>query len=58
MEYVDILIANEDEAKAFTGYGDESKAIKASVVKIRKNYSPIDFPRGSTQPVVSGYALG
>ena len=28
-KYVDILIANEDEAAAFTGYADESSAIKA-----------------------------
>lgn len=27
-EYVDILIANEDEARAFTGYADEEKALK------------------------------
>ncbi len=28
-EYVDILIANEDEAKAYTGHADEGKAIEA-----------------------------
>jgi len=28
-EYVDILIANEDEAAAFTGYKDERKALEA-----------------------------
>jgi sugar/nucleoside kinase (ribokinase family) len=28
-DFVDILIANEDEAKVFTGYGDEIKAITA-----------------------------
>jgi sugar/nucleoside kinase (ribokinase family) len=28
-EYVDILIANEDEAQAFTGYSDEERAIRA-----------------------------
>jgi len=27
-DFVDILIANEDEAKAYTGYDDEEKAIK------------------------------
>jgi len=27
-EYVDILIANEDEARAFTGYADEEKSLK------------------------------
>lgn len=36
----------------------ESKIIKASLVKIRNNYSPIDFPKGSTRAVVSGYAHG
>ncbi len=28
-EYVDILIANEDEARAFTGFSDEIKAVNA-----------------------------
>ncbi|MEA1968148.1 MAG: adenosine kinase [Thermodesulfobacteriota bacterium] len=28
-EYVDILIANEDEARAYTGFTDEAKAIRA-----------------------------
>jgi sugar/nucleoside kinase (ribokinase family) len=28
-EFVDILIANEDEARAFTGYTDEMEAVKA-----------------------------
>ena len=28
-DFVDILIANEDEARAFTGHGDEEKAIAA-----------------------------
>jgi sugar/nucleoside kinase (ribokinase family) len=28
-DFVDILIANEDEAKAFTGYSDEIKAIRS-----------------------------
>ncbi|MCP4685120.1 MAG: adenosine kinase [bacterium] len=28
-EYVDILIANEDEARAFTGHNDETKALRA-----------------------------
>lgn len=27
-DFVDILIANEDEARAFTGYGDETQALK------------------------------
>lgn len=29
LEYIDILIANEDEAKAFTGISDEKKALEA-----------------------------
>jgi sugar/nucleoside kinase (ribokinase family) len=32
--FVDILIANEDEAKAFTGYSDEIKAIEALSKKV------------------------
>ena len=36
----------------------EMKVIKASIVKTRNSYSPIDFPKGSTKAVVSGYALG
>ncbi len=28
-EYVDILIANEDEARAFTGFSDETRALEA-----------------------------
>lgn len=50
-EYIDILIANEDEAQAFTGYSDEARALKVlsenaeiAVLKIG--------PRGS---VISGY---
>ena len=31
--YVDILIANEDEAEAFTGYGDEHQALEALAAK-------------------------
>jgi sugar/nucleoside kinase (ribokinase family) len=34
-EYVDILIANEDEAAAFTGHVDEQKAIEALSKKAR-----------------------
>ena len=37
---------------------NETKVTKTTVVKMRNNYSPIDHPRGSTQAVVSGYALG
>ena len=47
-EYVDILIANEDEAEAFTGYSDERKALDAlaeragiAVLKIGKRGSYI-----------------
>jgi len=29
IDYVDILIANEDESKVFTGYSDEAEALKA-----------------------------
>ena len=36
----------------------EPKVIKASIVKTQDNYSTIDYPRGSTKAVVSGYALG
>ena len=36
----------------------ESKVIKASIVKTRNSYSPIDYPKGTTKAVVSGYALG
>ncbi len=45
-DYVDILIANEDEAKAYTGYKDEQKAIQVmshhvtyAVLKIGKRGS-------------------
>ncbi|MFO7750027.1 MAG: adenosine kinase [Desulfobacteraceae bacterium] len=47
-DYVDILIANEDEAKAYTGFTDESQAIRAlsdnveiAVLKVGKNGSYI-----------------
>ena len=36
----------------------ESKVVKASIVKTRNSYSPIDYPKGTTKAVVSGYALG
>jgi len=32
-DYVDILVANEDEARAFTGYSDETRAIEALAQK-------------------------
>ena len=47
-DYVDILIANEDEARAFTGHADEEKALDAlakkadtAVVKVGKRGSYI-----------------
>ncbi len=33
-EYVDILIANEDEAQAYTGFNDEQKAIEALAINV------------------------
>ena len=49
-EYVDILIANEDEAAAYTGFEDEKKAINAlsehvtyAVLKLGKRGSYISF---------------
>jgi sugar/nucleoside kinase (ribokinase family) len=49
-DFVDILIANEDEARAFTGYSDEIDAIKAlsqkaeiAVLKVGKRGSFISF---------------
>ena len=34
------------------------KEAKVSIIKTQTNYSPIDYPRGSTKAVVSGYAVG
>ncbi len=34
-EYVDILIANEDEAKAYTGYDDERKSIEKMALNVK-----------------------
>jgi sugar/nucleoside kinase (ribokinase family) len=49
-EFVDILIANEDEAKAYTGYDDEQKAIerlsqnvKYAVLKVGKKGSYVSY---------------
>ena len=49
-EYVDILIANEDEAYAFTGYKDEIKALKTlgkkaglAVLKVGERGSYINY---------------
>lgn len=36
---------------------ENPQEIKASVIKIQKNYSPLDYPRGSIHPVVSNYAV-
>lgn len=66
MEYIDILIANEDEARVFTGYSDEIKAVKAlsqkadiAVLKLGKRGSFIS--RGGriikVEPVGTGPAI-
>lgn len=34
----------------------ETAITKATIVKLRNNYSPIDYPKGSTSAVVSGYS--
>lgn len=54
-KYVDILIANEDEALAFTGFTDESKALDAlsqhvtyAVLKIGKRGSYVSFNNSVT----------
>lgn len=65
-DFVDILIANEDEARVFTGYSDETKAIEAlskrapvSVLKIGKRGSYISHKNKVIQiePVGSGRAI-
>ncbi len=55
-EYVDILIANEDEAKAYTGYEDEQKAIEKmsqhvtyAVLKIGKRGSYVSYNNNITK---------
>lgn len=35
----------------------KSLSPKSNIVKMGDNYSPIDYPKGSTQAVVSGYAV-
>jgi sugar/nucleoside kinase (ribokinase family) len=45
-DYVDILIANEDEARAFTGEADEQRAIKALAAKAPLAVLKVG-PRGS-----------
>ena len=45
-DYVDILIANEDEAEAYTGHGDEHRALEALAAKADIAVLKIG-PRGS-----------
>jgi sugar/nucleoside kinase (ribokinase family) len=59
--YVDILIANEDEAYAFTGYSDEMKAIQAlsksvdiAVLKVGKRGSYIAHKEKITKIAAKG----
>jgi sugar/nucleoside kinase (ribokinase family) len=54
-DHVDILIANEDEAEAFTGYADEKNALQAlsahvtyGVLKLGKRGSLISFNNTTT----------
>jgi sugar/nucleoside kinase (ribokinase family) len=62
-EYVDILMANEDEAAAFTGHVDERKAIEAlaekariAVLKIGKrgSYIAVDGSMVKIDPIEKG----
>ncbi len=55
-DYVDILIANEDEAKAYTGYDDEQKAIETlsqnvtyAVLKIGERGSYVSYDNRITR---------
>ncbi len=66
MDYIDILIANEDEAKAFTGHADESKAITAlaqnaeiAVLKVGKRGSYVSYGGNVTKidPITGGKAI-
>ncbi len=65
-KYVDILIANEDEARAFTGHDDENRAIEAlsakadlAVLKIGSRGSMVAFEEQVTriEPMGSGAAV-
>jgi len=65
-EYVDILIANEDEARVFTGHEDEAEAVailseraSLSVLKVgeRGSYVSHDGKIERIQPVGSGSAI-
>ena len=61
-DYVDILIANEDEARAYTGYDDEIKAVQAlsenvdyAVLKVGANGSYISHQKTITKiPALQG----
>jgi len=60
-EYVDILIANEDEAAAFTGYAQEPKALAAlaqragiAVLKVGKRGSYIAHNKSITEIKAAG----
>lgn len=63
-DFVDILIANEDEAKAYTGFDDEQKAIKKlsqhvtyAVLKVGKRGSYVSYNNTITKiPALSGDA--
>lgn len=66
IDYIDILIANEDEAKAFTGHSDETEAIKAlaenaevAVLKVGARGSYISFEDTITkiEPLTGGKIL-
>lgn len=66
MGYIDILIANEDEAQAFTGFTDEDQAIKAlaenaeiAVLKVGERGSYISYKGNVTkiEPVKGGNAI-
>ncbi len=55
-EYVDILIANEDEALAFTGFADETKALDAlsqyvtyAVLKVGERGSYVSYENSVTK---------
>ncbi|MCP3952489.1 MAG: adenosine kinase [Desulfobacterales bacterium] len=65
-QYVDILIANEDEARAFTGFSDEEQAIRAlseradlAVLKIGARGSRVAFEGQVTriEPAGTGAAV-
>ena len=65
-KYVDILIANEDEARAFTGYDDEMRAVEAlaekadlAVLKIGSRGSMVAFEGQVTriEPLGAGSAV-